>query len=115
MAPVLCAVISSLTVSAPISSPISSRPEPVVPTPQDFEAVAELGFESRQAALHDLNGPALGAQIDLVQQIAGGVDDDQVGGDGTDVDAEIRGDAAAVERGARRLARGHAAERLAPC
>ena len=33
-APVLCAVISSLTVSAPTSSPISSRPDPVVPTPQ---------------------------------------------------------------------------------
>ena len=32
-APVLCAVISSLIVSAPTSSPISSRPDPVVPTP----------------------------------------------------------------------------------
>ena len=32
-APVLCAVISSLTTSAPTSSAISSRPEPVVPTP----------------------------------------------------------------------------------
>ncbi len=33
MAPVLWAVISSFTVSAPTSSPMSSRPEPVVPTP----------------------------------------------------------------------------------
>ena len=32
-APVLWAVISSVTVSAPVSSPMSSRPEPVVPTP----------------------------------------------------------------------------------
>ncbi len=32
-APVLWAVISSVTVSAPVSSPTSSRPEPVVPTP----------------------------------------------------------------------------------
>ena len=32
-APVLWAVISSVMVSAPMSSPISSRPEPVVPTP----------------------------------------------------------------------------------
>ena len=34
VAPVLWAVISSLTVSAPMSSPINSRPEPVVPTPR---------------------------------------------------------------------------------
>ncbi len=34
VAPVLWAVISSLTVSAPISAPISSRPEPVVPAPR---------------------------------------------------------------------------------
>ena len=33
-APVLCAVISSLTASAPTNSAISSRPEPVVPTPR---------------------------------------------------------------------------------
>ncbi len=33
MAPVLCAVISSLTTSAPTNSPTSSRPDPVVPTP----------------------------------------------------------------------------------
>ena len=32
-APVLCAVISSLTTSAPTNSPTSSRPDPVVPTP----------------------------------------------------------------------------------
>ena len=32
--PVLWAVISSWTVSAPTSSPISSRPDPVVPTPR---------------------------------------------------------------------------------
>ena len=34
VAPVLCAVISSFTVSAPVSSPISSLPDPVVPTPR---------------------------------------------------------------------------------
>ena len=34
IAPVLWAVISSLTTSAPTNSAISSRPDPVVPTPR---------------------------------------------------------------------------------
>ena len=50
-APVLWAVISSLTMSAPTSSPISSRPEPVVPTPSTPDAVAELGADLLAAPL----------------------------------------------------------------
>ena len=41
-APVLWAVISSLMMSAPTSSPMSSRPEPVVPTPQILMRSPEL-------------------------------------------------------------------------
>ena len=42
IAPVLCAVISSLTTSAPTNSAISSRPLPVVPTPQIFSRLPQI-------------------------------------------------------------------------
>ena len=41
-APVLWAVISSLTTSAPTNSPISSRPDPVVPTPATMSRSPQL-------------------------------------------------------------------------
>ncbi len=63
---------------------------------EDFETVTEFSFDLSESALHDFNRTALGAEIDFMQQIAGGVDDNEIRGDGTDVDAQIRGDAAAV-------------------
>src|ERR1035441_3251526 len=42
IAPVLCAVISSFTTSAPTNSAISSRPLPVVPTPRIFSRLPQI-------------------------------------------------------------------------
>ncbi len=89
MAPVLWAVISSLTMSAPTSSPISSRPEPVVPTPRMSKLRPQHGCDLRQALLHHFDGPALGAQIDFVQEVSSGIDSDQVGAHRADVDPEV--------------------------
>ncbi|OPZ72242.1 MAG: hypothetical protein BWY83_00751 [bacterium ADurb.Bin478] len=44
--PVLCAVISSLIVSAPTSSPANSRPEPVVPTPSTRTRSPHFSFHT---------------------------------------------------------------------
>ena len=102
MAPVLCAVISSLTTSAPTNSAISSRPEPVVPTPQIFRRLPQMRFDFGQPLLHGLDGPAGGAQVDVVDHGAELVDHHHVGGDRADVQAEVRRDGLVVRRAARR-------------
>src|SRR5512143_785848 len=65
--PVLWAVISSWTVSAPTSSPISSRPEPVG---------------------HHLHGTALRSDVDFLEEISVPVRHREIRGDRSDVDAE---------------------------
>ena len=90
MAPVLCAVISSLTTSAPTNSAISSRPDPVVPTPRISSRLPHSSFDFGQALLHGLDGPAGGAQINVVDHRAGFVDGHHVGGNRADIEAQIR-------------------------
>ena len=74
VAPVLCAVISSLIVSAPTSSPISSRPDPVVPTPRMRILPPRSRSISRRPRLTTSIGRAVGPQVDLLEDVAVGVD-----------------------------------------
>ena len=62
-APVLWAVISSVIRSAPQSSPTSSRPEPVVPTPQHADAVADLVADLGEAGVDDLDRTRLSVLV----------------------------------------------------
>ena len=70
-APVLCAVISSLVVSAPTSSAISSRPEPVVPTPRIRIRSPSVSLDVAQPLADRFDGPRVGAQVDLLEHLAG--------------------------------------------
>ena len=89
-APVLCAVISSLTTSAPANSAISSRPDPVVPTPRISSRSPHKLVQLGEALLHSLDRPAGGSQVDIVDHRAGCVDRHHVGGYRSDIDAQIR-------------------------
>ena len=55
----------------------------------DVEPVADLLLDLLQPGGDHLDGAALRAQVDLVEQFAVVVDDHQVGGDRADVDAQI--------------------------
>ncbi len=88
-APVLWAVISSVIRSAPQSSPMSSRPEPVVPDAEHADAVADLVADLGEAGVDHLDRTRLRLGVDRLDHLARLVEHDQVGRDGADVDAEV--------------------------
>jgi hypothetical protein len=63
-----------------------------------FETVAPDALDFGEALLHGLDGAAGGAQVDIVDDGAQVVDDDDVGGDGADIEAEVDGDLLIVGR-----------------
>ena len=63
---------------------------------QQVDALADLVVDVDQARGHDFHGPRVGLDVDLLDDRAGRVDDDEVGGHGADVDAHVGVDGAAV-------------------
>ncbi len=98
-APVLWAVISSLTTSAPTSSAISSRPEPVVPTPSITRRRPHSRSISARPCWTASIGPPGGAQVDVLDHAAPLVHRHHVGRHRTDVDAEESGNGLVARRG----------------
>ena len=109
MAPVLWAVISSLTASAPTNSAISSRPDPVVPTPRISQPAAPQFLHLGEPLLHGFDGASRGAQVDIVDHRAELVDDHHIGGNRADVQTQVSRDGLA---GRRRYIHGNAVAQL---
>ena len=114
IAPVLCAVISSFTTSAPTNSAISSRPRAGGPHAADLQPAAPHALHLGQPLLHRLDRPPRRAQVDVVDHRAELVDHHHVGGDRADVEAEVGRDRLAVGRRHVRPARGRAAAPRSP-
>jgi hypothetical protein len=66
---------------------MSSRPEPVVPTPQTRMRSPRIWVIVRS---HHLDRAAVGPDIDLVQDVSFRIENDQVRADRPDVDAKVR-------------------------
>ena len=107
-APVLCAVISSVTMSAPdeLADQLAARARGA--GAQQVDAVADLVADLGQPRVDDFDGTRVGLRVDLLHHGAGAVDDHEVGAHRADVDAHVRVDPVAVLRPRVRL--GHVAQ-----
>ena len=75
---------------------MSSRPEPVVPTPSKLMRRPISSCTSASPAFTTSTGSSVGLHVDLLHHRAGRIDDHEVGRDRTDVDAHVGVDLAPV-------------------